>query len=214
MCFVDIEAWERRDHYLFFKDFENPFFNICADVDITRTLYFTRDNQLSFFVAALYLSVKTANSIKEFRFRIRDEQVIVHEVVHPSSTVLNTDNTFSFCYFSYDADFSRFNQSAAEILKMHKKGFKNLTSEGHRDDLIYYSVIPWVSFTSFANPKQRGNKDSIPKIVFGKYFEDGKRIKMPVSVEVNHALVDGFHVGRFFEEFQGQLERPERSLNV
>ena len=211
MRYIDIEDWERRDHYLFFKDFENPFFNICADVDITSTLCFTKDNQISFFVASLYLSIKAANSIKEFRLRIRDEQVIVHEVIHPSSTVLNTDNTFSFCNFTYDTDFSGFNESASGILKMHKQGFKSLASD-HRDDLVYYSVIPWIRFTSFSNPKQHGNKDSIPKIVFGKYYEDGKRVKMPVSVEINHALMDGFHVGRFFEEFQGLLEQPEQSL--
>jgi chloramphenicol O-acetyltransferase type A len=31
---------------------------------------------------------------------------------------------------------------------------------------------------------------------------------MPVSVEVHHALVDGIHVGRFFEIYQGYLDEP------
>jgi chloramphenicol O-acetyltransferase type A len=33
---------------------------------------------------------------------------------------------------------------------------------------------------------------------------------MPVSVEVHHALVDGLHVGRFYEAFQRGLDRPAR----
>ncbi|MDG2276091.1 MAG: CatA-like O-acetyltransferase [Flavobacteriaceae bacterium] len=30
---------------------------------------------------------------------------------------------------------------------------------------------------------------------------------MPVSVKVNHALVDGFHIGEFFKKFQIELNK-------
>jgi chloramphenicol O-acetyltransferase type A len=43
-------------------------------------------------------------------------------------------------------------------------------------------------------------------MVFGKMFDDGPRRKMPFSVEVHHALVDGLHVGRFFNLFQEKLD--------
>jgi chloramphenicol O-acetyltransferase type A len=48
----------------------------------------------------------------------------------------------------------------------------------------------------------------VPKIVFGRHREAGGRRWMPVSVEVHHALVDGLHVGRFFERFQALLDDP------
>jgi chloramphenicol O-acetyltransferase type A len=70
-------------------------------------------------------------------------------------------------------------------------------------------VIPWVAFTSFAHARRHGTEDSVPKIVFGKRHERGGRHRMPVSVEVHHALVDGLHVGRFFEGFQERLDRGE-----
>jgi chloramphenicol O-acetyltransferase type A len=42
-------------------------------------------------------------------------------------------------------------------------------------------------------------------MVFGKIFDDGPRRMMPFSVEVHHALVDGVHVGKFFNLFQEKL---------
>jgi chloramphenicol O-acetyltransferase len=35
---------------------------------------------------------------------------------------------------------------------------------------------------------------------------------MPVSIEVHHALVDGVHVGRFFERFQHHLDDVAATL--
>jgi chloramphenicol O-acetyltransferase type A len=37
---------------------------------------------------------------------------------------------------------------------------------------------------------------------------------MPVSVEVHHALMDGLHVGRYFERLEGYLSDPRSALNL
>ncbi|MDJ0704583.1 MAG: chloramphenicol acetyltransferase [Leptolyngbyaceae cyanobacterium MO_188.B28] len=211
---LDIKEWERREHYYFFRDFENPFFTICADVDITQTLNYVKQHQLSFFLASLYLSIAVANRVKEFRYRIQDDDILIHERVHPSSTVLNDNKTFSFCYFKYTKSFSEFNESSERILRLNREVKQQLASGSHRSDVIYYSVIPWISFKSFTNLKRNSKKDSIPKIVFGKYYKDGQSMKMPVSVEVNHALIDGFHMGEFFKYFQEILSEPEQILGL
>ena len=74
------------------------------------------------------------------------------------------------------------------------------------DDVIWYSVLPWTSFTSFAHARRCPSRESVPRIVFGKRYEEQGRLHMPVSVEVHHALADGLHVGRFFEGFQRRLD--------
>ena len=73
-------------------------------------------------------------------------------------------------------------------------------------------MITWISFTSFAHARKPRKEDSVPKIVFGKYTEQNDLIKMPVSVEVHHSLMDGIHVGKFFEFFQVYLHSPEKYL--
>ena len=68
-------------------------------------------------------------------------------------------------------------------------------------DCIHCSALPWISFSSQKEPFS-GIQDSIPKIGFSKTFNEGSKLIMNVSISVNHALVDGYHVGQFSEKFQ------------
>lgn len=210
---LEIGKWNRKKTYELFKRYDNPFFNICADVEITDALIYSKENNFSFFLVSLFLSVKTANSIESFKYRIRKNKVIIHDVIHPGSTILNNDETFSFAYFEYNPDFKNFNKTASSIMNKFKNGYKCFDPGIERDDLIYYSTIPWISFTSFSHAADNKSGTSIPKIVFGKYFQKANKTLMPVSVEVHHALMDGIHVGKFFNDFQVKLNNPLKFLD-
>ncbi|MGH1362773.1 MAG: CatA-like O-acetyltransferase [Calditrichia bacterium] len=210
--YLDIEKWKRREHFHLFKQYDNPFFNMCAEVDISKTITYTQAHELSFFITLLYLSTLVTNEIENFRYRLEEDRVRIYETIHPSSTVLNTDETFSFSYFNYQPGFRAFHTDSMQILKRFKEGHSNVNPEVDRHDLIHYSVIPWVRFTSFSHARRFDETDSIPKIVMGKYESDGLKIMMPVSVEVHHSLMDGLHVGRYFERLQSLLNNPEETL--
>ena len=204
---LDLESWPRRAHYELFRAYDNPWFNLCADVDVTALHAWSRsEGRPSFFAASLWCSLAAANEIEELRYRIQGEGVIVHPVIHGGSTVLVPDGTFRFAYYDFDANLNRFAEHVAGVLERVKIESGPLDPQDDRDDLIHYSVIPWVSFTSFSHARRWGTDDAIPKIVFGKHREAGGRRLMPVSVEVHHALVDGLHVGRFYEAFQRRLD--------
>ena len=49
--YLDTEAWSRRHLFRLFKDYDDPYFNVCADVDVTALLAFARGRGLSCFVA-------------------------------------------------------------------------------------------------------------------------------------------------------------------
>jgi chloramphenicol O-acetyltransferase type A len=85
------------------------------------------------------------------------------------------------------------------------KKLKTFDVENDRIDLIYYSVIPWVSFTSFKHAASGNTSISVPRMVFGRIFDDAGKKMMPFSVEAHHALMDGIHVGKFFQLFQDKL---------
>lgn len=207
---LDLETWTRREHFRFYREYDNPFFNLCADVDVTALARRTRaPASPSFFLASLFLSLKAANEIEEFRYRIRGDDVVVHEVIHGGSTILREDQTFAFGYFTYHADFARFAAEAAAVLASARASSGALEPRPDRDDLIHYSVIPWIAFTSFSHARRWGAGDSVPKVVFGRHHGAGARRGMPVSVEVHHGLMDGLHVGRFFERFQQYLDEPD-----
>jgi chloramphenicol O-acetyltransferase type A len=56
--------------------------------------------------------------------------------------------------------------------------------------------------------------DSVPRFAWGKFFEDGEFLKMPLDVQGHHALMDGVHVGRYFAEVEDYLQRPEVVLGA
>jgi chloramphenicol O-acetyltransferase type A len=202
---VDISSWSRRTTFEFFKGYKDPYFNITANVDVTKLRQFCRENKLSFSIAALFYTQQTANSIREFRLRMIGETVVEFDSVEATQTILNDDETFSFCYFEHRPDVFEYVEAGRAARNKYLK-LKTFDVENERIDLIYYSVIPWVSFTSFKHASLGDNEQTVPRIVFGKVFHDQDRELMPLSVEAHHAMVDGIHVGRFFERFQAVVD--------
>ena len=214
--YLDIETWHRRQQFEFFKDYHNPFFNICTNVDVTLLLDLTRATEnISFLIAYHFFSIKAANEVEQFRYRLRGERILIHERVHAGTTLLLADENFTFAYFDYTEDFQAFHANAeAAIESVKAVGVQELHQRAGQDDLIYHSVIPWATFTSISHARKGGGEESVPKIAFGKYREDSGRMMMPISVEVNHALMDGLHVGRYFERLESYFSNPRFALGL
>jgi chloramphenicol O-acetyltransferase type A len=209
---IDLETWSRRDHYLFFSTFEYPHFSLCAEMDITAFLPFVKGRKISFTAAVMYLVARTANAIPEFRQRVREGDPIEHDVVHPSATILTKDDLFSFCTVLYTPDFIKFVKEAEEEITRVKT--EPYIEEKIKDDSgLYMSSIPWVAFTNFMHPLKLNPADSVPRFAWGKYKQVGEKTIMPLSVQAHHALVDGLHAGRFYDQFQTLLDQPEALLD-
>ncbi len=211
MKFIDMHNWKRKDHFNYFKGLSYPHFNICGNVDITKYYKYIKENESPFFISLLYAATKTANSIKEFRYRIREDKVLEHEIVNPSFTVMTEGEVFSFCTVKFIDKFNDFiTNTSKEIDKIKKNA--TIQDEPGRDDLLYITSIPWISFTNVTHPIQMNPVDSIPRISWGKYFEENGIMKLPLSVQVHHALVDGLHVGQYFNTIQEIVDNPVKYL--
>ena len=77
-------------------------------------------------------------------------------------------------------------------------------------EILYITCIPWIHYTHFVRSVEGNESDVVPRISWGKYRADREgRIWLPLSVQVHHAMMDGYHVGRYFETVEawlGQLE--------
>ena len=207
MRHINLETWPRREHFKVFSTFDYPHFSLCANVDLTAFYPFVKQRGISFTVATVYVLARAANAIPEFRYRIRAGKVIEHEIVHPSGTILTDDDLFTFCTFDYIENFAEFADRASKRIAYVKED-PTLKDEPGQDDLLFMTAIPWVSFTSFMHPLHLHPADSVPRFAWGKFFEDGEFLKMPLSVQGHHALMDGVHVGRYFAEVQGYFQQP------
>jgi chloramphenicol O-acetyltransferase type A len=208
---LDIDKWPRKATYEFFRDYEDPFFNFTANIDVSGVHRVCKRKNLSFSLTALYCSLVAANGIREFRIRLLDGRLVEFDRIHATQTLLNDDETFSFAYFEMKDDAMEFDRSGKLALEKYK-ALKTFDVETGRLDLIYYSVIPWVSFTSFKHASRLHRSQTIPRIVFGKFFDQGERKLMPVCVEANHTIMDGFHVGKFFINLQEVADSLEAAF--
>ena len=207
MRHIDLETWPRRVQFGLFSTWDYPHFSMCANVDLTAFYPFVKQRGISFNVATVYAIARAANTIPEFRYRIRGEEVVEHEIVHPATTILVDEDLFSFCTIEYAEDFSVFAARAAEQIA-YVQEHPTLEDEPGQDNLFYMTAIPWVSFTSFMHPLDLSPADSVPRFAWGKFFQDGEFLKMPLSVQAHHALMDGIHMGRFYAEVQDYLHHP------
>lgn len=203
---IDLERWERKDHYNFFKDFSDPYFGICTDVDCTASYEEAKTHNIPFFILYLHKSLKAAHLVEEFRYRISEEGIVCYDTLRASPTIDRENGTFGFGYIEYHEDFATFEAAAGEEIERVRNA-TGLVPATHDENVIHYSTLPWIRFTGLSYPRHSGLASSIPQITFGKFYRRHASMYMPVSIHVHHGLMDGFHVGRYLDLFQELLNK-------
>jgi chloramphenicol O-acetyltransferase type A len=198
---LNVAGWARRDQFNFFKQFEEPFFGVCLNIECGIAYQRAKENGHSFFLYYLYQSLAAANKTEPFRYRISGDDVFIYDRVHASPTINRPDGTFGFAYMDFKDSFEEFIQEAqVEIDKVQSS--TGLIPAVSGENVIHFSSIPWLNFTSLSHARKFSFNDSIPKISFGKMTEVNGRKMMPVAIHAHHGLMDGYHVGQFVDSFQ------------
>lgn len=201
---IDLENWDRKEHFLFFSKFTEPFFGVTTRVDCTKAYRNAKEKQVSFFLYYLYKALKAANQIDNFKYRIIEDQAYKFETANASPTINRPNGTFGFAYMDFDENEENFYEKAMkEIEKV--RNTESLLPAVSGENVIHFSAIPWIDFTSVSHARSFSHPDSCPKISFGKMTENNGVKSMPISIHVHHALMDGFHVGQFIDIFQGLM---------
>ncbi len=209
---IDINNWPRNEIFNQFTKLENPFVSITSRVDISKSREITKKESIQTSHAILYFLAKTANEISEFKQRIQNGRVIEYDKIGISTTVNKPNNTFNFVVLDFYENSKKFLEKAALKITTAKND-ENIVPKDWKpsDDIIYSSCTPWIDFTSFTHPTN-GAKDYIPRIAWGKYVPDGHKTTMATNLQVNHVLIDGFHIGEFFNRLQENLNNPNKIL--
>lgn len=201
---VNIEQWNRKEHFQFFKKFDEPFYGVTVELDVTKAYKTCKENNISFFIYYLFQTIKAVNETENFKLRIEDDKVYMYETIHASATIGREDETFGFSYIEFDKKFDEFYKIAQKEIK-RVQNTKGLEIDIAGNNVIHFSSIPWFNFTSLSHARSFSFKDSAPKITFGKLNKSENILTMNVSIHVHHALVDGIHIGKFVEKLQNGL---------
>lgn len=200
---LDIENWPRAAHFHFFRQFEEPFFGATVEIDCTKAYTTAKSLNTSFFTYYLHKTLVAVNNTESFRYRISDGKIYVCDQINASATIGREDGTFGFSLIEYNADFEIFSANTSMEIQRIQTTTGLFTRTFEDDNVIHFSAIPWLNFTSLSHARSYTFPDSCPKISFGKMMvaENGKRT-MSMSIHVHHGLVDGLHMGQFVDYFQ------------
>ena len=187
---IDIDAWERRDNYGFFRSFVNSWYSVTTEIDCTEASAAARAAKRSFFLYYLYAVVRSANEVDELRYRTDKEgRVVFHDRVDIISPIAVPGKTFYTVRIPYHEDFERFYAEAYALIT-------NIPEDGD----------PYGAEKILAGQGEAGNGCSYPLMTAGKAVSREGRLVFPLSIYVNHAFVDGSHLTSFFGKVEEYLK--------
>lgn len=205
MQVIDLDTWNRRDHFRLYDAMEYPYLGVTVDVEVTGLLTSLKESEVPVYPALIHAVATAANEIEAFRLRIRQNQVVRHERVHPSFTVPWRDELFNFVTTRYLSDRARFLPECMAAIAAAERSESLLLDEPGRDDMVFMTCLPWLAFSSVTHPVSPRNKDSIPRFAWGKIIRKEGREVLPFNLQLHHGLADGVHVARFLARLEAIL---------
>lgn len=209
---LDLSRWHRRAAHDLFRTYDNPYFNVCARIDVAAlkaALAGVKGGTLG--LACYHLALRLANAPEHEAFRLRlrgNTGVCVHDAVDGSTTVLRDDGSFAYAALPYEPAHADFSTRARRQIAAVRAGKAPTEADRPDDAVLHFTTLPWIHFTSFSHARNWRQPDAIPKFAFGRADAEGARLWLPLSVEVHHALMDGVHLGHYLQHFEQAAQAP------
>ena len=148
------------------------------------------------------------NAVENFRYTMRDGEVWLLDERTPSFTDLKPGSSqFHIVTLPKTGTLEEFCR-AMQAKSAAQQVFLDTSTQS--DALLYISCTPWFDLTGCTNERDFDRDDNIPRITWGKYVrQENGRETLGLSIEVNHRLVDGVHLGRFYESLQNKINELE-----
>ncbi len=207
MTVLDLETWSRREHFAFFRRSELPFYNVNTRVNVSGVRDEAQRRACSLNAVLMHLTMKALLGIENFRYRVRGESVVLHDGLDLGFAHLAPDqDLFRMVVVPFHPDLVEFSRSVRHEAVVSRSYFP-LEKLAGRDDLVFFSSLPWIAFTGVDHTLSLRRDDGIPRVTWGKITQDERgRSWLPFNLQVNHMFVDGLHVGRFFDALEAEVK--------
>lgn len=211
---IDMETWNRREYFQHYFQSVPCSYSMTTNIDITNLKHTLIETNGSFTSAIIYLLTLEVNRHEEFRTSIDEEgRIGIFDSMHPSYACFHKETeTFSCLWTQFDLNYQVFYQNYCNDIQKYGALEGIAPKPDMPANVFDISNIPWTSFSGFNLNLPKGASYLLPIFTLGKYFSQEKRILLPISVQVHHAVCDGFHVCRFLNELQEQADHFEKLL--
>lgn len=197
---IKIDNFNRNEEFKHYNNLSNPFIDITIELDITKIVnYCSIHKNLNTTIG--YIISKAVNKIDNFKYRFINNQIYFYEKISTSYTYLDNDKVFYLdCEYkeNYDEYLKEYNKNKDYIKQKH------MSYSTQRDDIIWYSSLPWFKFNSLKPPYDKNN--TIPQFIWDKVEKKGNKYYINLLIHVHHGFVDGYHIKLLLDEIKKAQE--------
>lgn len=198
-----VQDYYRRQHLDFFSRYRSPFYSVTFELDATAIKAFVERRGLPTYLNLAYFFTCALHTVEDFRYRLLDGQVVLYDQLHPALTVPAPGGRFSFCALRFHPDLDEFNRLAGPAME---RASSAVSLEGAPEpDYVYFTALPKVPFTAFTHVVPDDPAAGQPRVAFGRFREEGGRLRVPVALLVNHLYIDGAALGALAERAQAEF---------
>lgn len=212
---IDLQSWPRGQMFYYFSKMAPTGYSMTVNIDVTALRRAVKKASLKFFPAYLWLVTKSLNDQTEFKVAEKDGVLGYYDTLTPLyASFHEDDHTFSLMWTEYTDSFLQFYAAYTENQRRfgHVHGVLCQPQTPPPTNAYTVSCIPWVDFTHFAVHSFENKPYYFPSVEAGKFFERDDRILMPLSMTCHHATTDGYHVKRFLESLQNDINDFQQYL--
>lgn len=203
---VDLSAWSRGSLFKFYIDRMRIVMSLTVDIDVTFLVNYGKKNSLKFYPLMIWTVSKVVNSHDEFKYGWNEKgELIKWDVISPSYADFHRDDeNFVKMVTQFSDDLSEF---YAGFLRDRERSRQLRGIVEHQPPNRFdVSCLPWVRYRHFDVHVFDEGKFLAPVITWGKYEAECGKLVMPLTMNIHHAVADGFHLSRFFNEVQALID--------
>ena len=203
---IDLDKWDRGKLFRFYIDNMRIVMSLTVDIDVTNLKAYSRKIGVGCYPLMLWVVSKTVNSHDEFKYGwSKDGGLIRWDSVSPSHADFHSeDENFTKMVTEYSDDLFEFCGRVEADRKRHQNDRAVLTDQP--PNFFDVSCLPWVKYRHFDVHVFDEGKFLAPVITWGKYEQEDSKLIMPLTMNIHHAVADGFHLSRFFTEVQELID--------
>lgn len=200
---IDLEQWERKEYFNHYFN-QQTSFSITRDIDISLFREGIKRQGYKFYPALIYIITNVVNANKVFRTGFNSEgQLGYWEKLEPLYTVFNEQlESFSNLWTETTSNFESFYKNYEFDLKQYSTLGGMFPKTPIPENTIPISMIPWSTFSAFNLNINNNSNFLLPIITAGKFYFKDDATYLPVSLQVHHAVCDGYHAALFMNQLQ------------
>lgn len=200
---INRECWGRKEYFEHYLQ-QQTTFSMTNEINITNLMKNLKEKNYKLYPAFIFMVTKIVNSHKEFRISFNSEGNLGYWTdICPLYTIFDKNtHTFSGVWSPYLGIFSEFHSQYENDVEKYNGMGRLFPKTPIPDNNIPISMIPWSSFTAFNLNINNGGDYLLPIITGGKYSQVNDEFFLPVSLQMHHAVCDGYHAGVFMNDLQ------------